>query len=263
MHTLIIDKSPVLLGPENSSSFSSSSSKSRIFTFNSSEKQQPLLSLLSTLSHSLLPESLHPSQYYWSYSSGKPIQPSTCFDTCNDTTLVRVRINVRLRGGKGGFGTMLKAQGGKMSKRRRHKGTGSGSGNGPDPTLNDNFKTLDGRRYKSFRQAKELAAYLDLRDKKRQEAVAAKKEKAQEKIKRADNINASRRALVDPDFQDDVESATAAIKESTLAAVSTHQPEADNKTPSPVKKQESPKSVSSGVFFEEDDIISSDDDDDN
>ena len=86
---------------------------------------------------------------YFSFHSGKPITLSASklplsYYTTSDSFL-RLRWNVKCLGGKGGFGSMLRAQGGKMTKKRGKKNEND----------TDSFRTLEGRRMKNIRQAKE------------------------------------------------------------------------------------------------------------
>lgn len=114
---------------------------------------------------------------YFSFNSGKPISSdiskvSLSNYTTSDSYL-RLRWNVKCLGGKGGFGSMLRAQGGKMAKKKRGK---------KSENENDSFRTLEGRRMKNVRQAKELAAYLDKKKTKSDSAYQTKKEKLTAKI---------------------------------------------------------------------------------
>lgn len=81
---------------------------------------------------------------------------------------IYLRWNIRLCGGKGGFGSMLRAQGGRMARKKNRKKT---------DTENDSFRTLDGRRMKSIRQAKELGEYLSTADEVKKKEAEEKKQK--------------------------------------------------------------------------------------
>ncbi|KAJ3103008.1 hypothetical protein HDU97_010446 [Phlyctochytrium planicorne] len=76
---------------------------------------------------------------------------------------------LRLRGGKGGFGSMLRAQGGKMASKKT--------------TNFEACRDLSGRRLKTVNDAKKLAEYLEKepeRKKKRSEMLQKKIEKGLE-----------------------------------------------------------------------------------
>ncbi|RMZ74334.1 Telomere maintenance SDE2 [Pyrenophora seminiperda CCB06] len=64
-------------------------------------------------------------------------------------TFLSLRLTVPLCGGKGGFGSILRAQGGRMSSRKKKQGDVNGSS-----------RNLDGRRLRTVTEAKILAEYL-------------------------------------------------------------------------------------------------------
>ncbi|KAK9461005.1 telomere stability and silencing-domain-containing protein [Lipomyces oligophaga] len=83
-----------------------------------------------------------------------------------------LRLSGRLCGGKGGFGSQLRAQGGRMAARRKRGGRA-------DETANDRYRNLDGRRLKSIRQAKDLAVYLETAPQRLKEATKLKRDRLQ------------------------------------------------------------------------------------
>lgn len=62
-----------------------------------------------------------------------------------------LRLNVGLRGGKGGFGSQLRAAGGRMSSRKKKQNAELATGSA---------RNLDGRRLRTITEAKNLATYL-------------------------------------------------------------------------------------------------------
>lgn len=72
-----------------------------------------------------------------------------------------------IRGGKGGFGSMLRAQGGKMSAGRRKNGEEN----------NDSCRDLNGRRLSTMKQAKLLADHLASQDERKRELDIKQKAK--------------------------------------------------------------------------------------
>lgn len=80
-------------------------------------------------------------------------------------TLVTLEIRSTLKGGKGGFGSMLRAQGGKMSSNR----------NGEEN--NDSCRDLNGRRLSTVKQARQLALYLSNEAERQKEISEAQKKK--------------------------------------------------------------------------------------
>jgi hypothetical protein len=67
-------------------------------------------------------------------------------------TFLSLRLTVPLCGGKGGFGSILRAQGGRMSSRKKKDGDANASS-----------RNLDGRRLRTVAEAKVLAEYLAIK----------------------------------------------------------------------------------------------------
>ncbi|KAM5544593.1 hypothetical protein V8D89_001491 [Ganoderma adspersum] len=85
--------------------------------------------------------------------------------------LITLRLVPRLRGGKGGFGSQLRAAGGRMSSQKTSN--------------NDSCRDLSGRRLSTIKEAKKLAEYIEsepLRKKAQQEAQRAKLEALERKL---------------------------------------------------------------------------------
>ncbi|KAL1606623.1 hypothetical protein SLS60_004029 [Paraconiothyrium brasiliense] len=105
---------------------------------------------------------------------------SSLLNSLSDT-FVSLRLTVPLCGGKGGFGSILRAQGGRMSSRKKKQGEVNGSS-----------RNLDGRRLRTVAEAKTLAEYLaikpemDKREKeerrKRWEDIVASTERKQDEL---------------------------------------------------------------------------------
>ncbi|KAK3372810.1 telomere stability and silencing-domain-containing protein [Lasiosphaeria ovina] len=68
-----------------------------------------------------------------------------------DDDFLSLRISVPLCGGKGGFGSQLRAAGGRMSSKRKKNAAGEENGSS---------RNLDGRRLRTVTEAKALAEYL-------------------------------------------------------------------------------------------------------
>ncbi|KAG5350522.1 UPF0667 family protein C31G5.18c [Termitomyces sp. T112] len=77
-------------------------------------------------------------------------------DTASTHNFVSLRLTPRLLGGKGGFGSQLRAAGGRMSSQKTSN--------------NDSCRDLNGRRLSTIKEAKKLAEYLEAEP----ERVAAK-----------------------------------------------------------------------------------------
>lgn len=106
--------------------------------------------------------------------------PVSSLLSCASDTIISLRLSVPLCGGKGGFGSILRAQGGRMSSRKKHG------------EVNGSSRNLDGRRLRTVTEAKTLAEYLaikpdmDKREKeerrKRWEDIVASTERKQDEL---------------------------------------------------------------------------------
>lgn len=102
-----------------------------------------------------------------------------------DAEHMLLRFNIFLPGGKGGFGSQLRAAGGRMSSRKKNRN--------PEQE-NASNRNLDGRRLRTITEAKNLAAYLTMKPdmdkkereekRKRWEAVVEAAERKEDEIKR-------------------------------------------------------------------------------
>jgi hypothetical protein len=101
-----------------------------------------------------------------------------------DDRLLSLRLNRRLCGGKGGFGSQLRAAGGRMSSRKNRD---------RQENVNGSNRNLDGRRLRTVDEAKRLAEYLAIKPdmekqekdtrKKRWEAIVDAAEKREDDIR--------------------------------------------------------------------------------
>ncbi|QIW97682.1 hypothetical protein AMS68_003200 [Peltaster fructicola] len=101
----------------------------------------------------------------------------------DDSAILPLRLSSRLCGGKGGFGSQLRAAGGRMSSRK----------NRDRENTNGSNRNLDGRRLRTVEEAKRLAQYLEMKPemerkereerKARWEAVIKAADETEEKIK--------------------------------------------------------------------------------
>ncbi|KAK4694574.1 replication stress response regulator SDE2, partial [Phenoliferia sp. Uapishka_3] len=159
---------------------------------------------LSSLSYILSP--LCPQdQQSISYQSGKSLPPfplSSAHSTDNGPILIRLA--VKLPGGKGGFASQLRAQGGRMSSNKA--------------TNNDSCRDLNGRRLSTIKEAQKLAAYISAEPDRKAAAAQqaqAKLDELNQEIARLDNT--SKRRLDDHEFveesRDIVEGVKDAVKE--------------------------------------------------
>ncbi|KKK22935.1 hypothetical protein AOCH_002944 [Aspergillus ochraceoroseus] len=135
-------------------------------------------------------------------------------ETTAPSNLLPLRLSVPIRGGKGGFGSQLRAAGGRMSsKRKRNQGDDNGSS-----------RNLDGRRLRTVNEAKALAEYLAVKpemDRKEKEerrrrwqAVVEAAEKRQEELKNGDG-----KQKVDGQWMEDRDEMNEKAREAVLAAM--------------------------------------------
>jgi len=98
-----------------------------------------------------------------------PVVPSAPISSLHDRTvnennaLVTLRLIPRLRGGKGGFGSQLRAAGGRMSSQKTSN--------------NDSCRDLSGRRLSTLKEAKKLAEYLESEPQRKKAVADARKAK--------------------------------------------------------------------------------------
>ncbi|GAC73851.1 uncharacterized conserved protein [Moesziomyces antarcticus T-34] len=98
---------------------------------------------------------------------GRRLAPSSSLgslSTGGDGFPVVLQVRALLRGGKGGFGSMLRSQGGKMSANARN-------------TNNDACRDLNGRRLGVLKEAKKLAEYLEGESERKRQMDEAQKKK--------------------------------------------------------------------------------------
>lgn len=105
--------------------------------------------------------------------SSSPTPISTLAGTHDFLTL---RLSVALPGGKGGFGSQLRAAGGRMSSRKKRG----------QQENNDSCRNLDGRRMRTVKEAKALAAYLEIKPEMERAERARRRERAEKVVAAAE-----------------------------------------------------------------------------
>ncbi|KAF7713661.1 Telomere maintenance protein SDE2 [Penicillium ucsense] len=197
----------------------------------------PGLSLPSTLSFSLpstasvadltdkvtsyLPSSLSLDRLILTTTNNKQIfaSPASVKSVISDpdgatSNILPIRLAAPLCGGKGGFGSQLRAAGGRMaSKRKRNQGD-----------ANSSSRNLDGRRLRTINEAKALAEYLAVKPemdkqekeerRRRWQAVVELAEKRQDEIK-----NGGGKQKIDGQWMDDKEEMNEKAREAVLQAM--------------------------------------------
>lgn len=231
--------------------------------------------ILTTLSNKQLPSS---SEY-----------PISTYLSDREDGFVSLRLSLPLCGGKGGFGSQLRAAGGRMSSRKKRNQDDHGSS-----------RNLDGRRLRTVNEAKALAEYLATKpgmDKKEKEKRRQRWEQIiQSSEQREAEIKSGRNGRLDGNWVDDKDESNERTRNAVLAAMkagsykditlgtshasssaesSRHQSASDQEehssqdSPPPPDQDKGEKGTGKGkekarTFFgfdEEDEFMSSDDDD--
>ena len=124
-----------------------------------------------------------------------------------------LRLSLPLCGGKGGFGSQLRAAGGRMSSKRKR---GQGEENGSS-------RNLDGRRLRTVAEAKALAEYHAIKpgmEKKIKEERRARYVQVIEDMeRRGEEIKSGTKGKVDGQWVEDKEEASKNTRDAVLAAM--------------------------------------------
>jgi len=174
-----------------------------------------------TAVHARLPSDVGPSLIV-STTSGKHLRasddaPVTTLCSTQASDFLPLRITGRLCGGKGGFGSQLRAAGGRMSSRK----------NRDQRNQNGSNRNLDGRRLRTVDEAKRLAEYLATKPemeqkekderRKRWEDVVAAAEATEAKIK--SGKMGSNQGRLDAEYVESKEVAEEKVREAVLKAM--------------------------------------------
>jgi hypothetical protein len=137
---------------------------------------------------------------------------STLLDSQDDAFLP-LRLSAQLCGGKGGFGSQLRAQGGRMSSRKK-KGQETNGSN----------RNLEGRRLRTVTEAKALAEYLAIKPEMDKREKEEKRKRWEQVVKLAedkmDEFQSGRLGKVDGKWLEDKEEASEKTRAAVIAALS-------------------------------------------
>ncbi|KAL9640772.1 MAG: hypothetical protein Q9164_000087 [Protoblastenia rupestris] len=127
--------------------------------------------------------------------------------------LLRLRLSVPLCGGKGGFGSQLRAAGGRMaSKRKKNQGEN-----------NNSNRNLDGRRLRTVNEAKALAEYLALKPGMEGKEKEARRKRWEQVVdlaeKREEELRSATKGKVDGKWVEDKEEASERTREAVLGVM--------------------------------------------
>ncbi|PHH65151.1 hypothetical protein CDD81_3282 [Ophiocordyceps australis] len=154
--------------------------------------------ILTTLSNRQLPE-----------QSAAPI---STYLSSSDDEFLSLRLSVPLCGGKGGFGSQLRAAGGRMSSRKKRNQEDHGSS-----------RNLDGRRLRTVNEAKALAEYLAMKpdmDKKEKDRRRQRWEQIVESSEqRMEEIRTGSKGRLDGKWVDDKEESSEKTRDAVLTAI--------------------------------------------
>ncbi|KAJ2994343.1 hypothetical protein NUW58_g1584 [Xylaria curta] len=139
-------------------------------------------------------------------------QPISNLCDVNDD-FVSLRLSLPLCGGKGGFGSQLRAAGGRMSsKKKKNQGDENGSS-----------RNLDGRRIRTINEAKALAEYLAIKPDMEQKEKEKRRERWQQIVDAAEEreheIKNNTKGLISGKWVEDKEEAGERTREAVLAAM--------------------------------------------
>lgn len=140
-------------------------------------------------------------------------EPLSSLVTSDYDEFLTLRLSARLCGGKGGFGSQLRAAGGRMSsKKKRNQGDNNGSS-----------RNLDGRRLRTVTEAKALAEYLAIKpdmEKKEKEQRRRRWEQVVELAeRREEEIKSGSKGKVDGKWVEDKEEAGERTREAVQMAI--------------------------------------------
>ncbi|KAI0181924.1 telomere stability and silencing-domain-containing protein [Hypoxylon sp. FL1284] len=130
----------------------------------------------------------------------------------DDDAFVSLRLSVPLCGGKGGFGSQLRAAGGRMSSKKKKNGDENGSS-----------RNLDGRRLRTVNEAKALAEYLAIKPEMEQKEKEKRRARWQQIVDAADEkeheIRNSTKGRLDGKWVEDKEEAGEKTRDAVLVAI--------------------------------------------
>ncbi|GAA5902231.1 uncharacterized protein JCM6883_001337 [Sporobolomyces salmoneus] len=233
----------------------------------------PSTSPISSLS-SLLSSYCPPTSQLLQFSSGRSLpSPSSPLSALNDgqtstSAPVFLRLSVKLPGGKGGFASQLRAQGGRMSSNKAQN--------------HDSCRGLDGRRLSTIKEAQRLAKLLES-EPDRQAAAAkaaeAKLEALNQEIKQLEraagvessggpvasgsgsteaptsNGGGTKRRLDDTKYVEESREIVSGVKDAVRAAMMKKRKKAATKPPSPSSDETATPATTSSVSKDKENAV--------
>lgn len=141
--------------------------------------------------------------------------PITTLLSSPDDSILSIRLSRRLCGGKGGFGSQLRAAGGRMSSRKNRNSNTNPNGSN---------RNLDGRRLRTVDEAKRLADYLAIKPEMERKEKEERKKRWQEVVeaaeRRVDNIKSGlNTGRLDAQYVEQKEEAEEKTRQAVLKAM--------------------------------------------
>ncbi|KAH7321149.1 telomere stability and silencing-domain-containing protein [Stachybotrys elegans] len=129
-----------------------------------------------------------------------------------ENDFLSLRLSVPLCGGKGGFGSQLRAAGGRMSSRKKKTQEDHGSS-----------RNLDGRRLRTVNEAKALAEYLAIKPEMDKKEKEKRRERWEEIVRMTEEkeaeIKSGGKGRLDGKWVEDKEESNEKTREAVLAAM--------------------------------------------
>lgn len=147
--------------------------------------------------------------------SPRSSEPLHSLLTSSDASILSLRLSVPLCGGKGGFGSQLRAAGGRMSSRKKRNQQDS----------NASSRNLDGRRLRTVKEAKALAEYLAIKPDMDKKAKEERRKRWQEIVeasdRREEEIRSGNggRVRLDGQWVEDKEEQESKMRDAVIAAM--------------------------------------------
>lgn len=130
----------------------------------------------------------------------------------SDDDFLSLRLSLPLCGGKGGFGSQLRAAGGRMSSRKKKTQDDHGSS-----------RNLDGRRLRTVNEAKALAEYLAIKPEMEQKEKEKRRERWEQIVEASERkqaeIASGSKGRLDGRWVEDKEESNEKTREAVMAAM--------------------------------------------
>ncbi|KAH0494348.1 hypothetical protein TgHK011_000970 [Trichoderma gracile] len=138
--------------------------------------------------------------------------PLSTYLASDEDDFLSLRLAIPLCGGKGGFGSQLRAAGGRMSSRKKQKQDDGGSS-----------RNLDGRRLRTINEAKALAEYLAIKPEMEKKEKEKRRQRWEEIVDMAERreaeIKSGGRGKLDGKWVEDKEESNERTRDAVLAVM--------------------------------------------